>query len=101
MEPLLPFWPYLSAAAFVVAAIGYALRLLQERYTQARLERALFALGGEIPDWEKRARVLEDRADRAELEGDASGAANNRKQARRVRIVARRRLRSGRSALPS
>ncbi len=89
----------LAGLAAVSVAIGYALRLLQERYAQARLERTLFALGGEIPDWERAARKLEDEADRDEIE-DWSTASDKRQKAQRVRRVARRRLRTGRAALP-
>jgi hypothetical protein len=81
--------------------LGYAARVAQERYLQIRRERALQALSGELPDWEKRARELEDYADRSEIDGDPQRAKVSRKKAARMRRVALRRLGRGRAALPS
>lgn len=81
--------------------LGYAARVAQERYLQLGRQRALQALSGELPDWEKRARDLEDHADRNEIDGDSSSAQVNRKKAARMRRVALRRLGRGRAALPS
>jgi len=52
--------PLLVAAG--AAALGYVARVLVERYIHGRRERVLRALGGELPDWEKRARELETEA---------------------------------------
>lgn len=81
--------------------LGYAARVAQERYLQLRRERVVQALRGELPDWEKRARDLEDWADRDEIEGNPKNAKTNRKKAARMRRVALRRLGRGRTALPS
>jgi len=80
--------------------LGYAARAAQEHYLQRRRERALQALSGELPDWEKRSRDLEDHADRDEIEGNLTSARVCRKKAARMRRVALRRLGRGRAALP-
>jgi hypothetical protein len=85
--------PLLSYLACL--ALGYALRLLHERYIQARREQVLTALGGELPEWEKRARALEDEADRDEIDGRDHTAHDERKKAARIRRVAMRRIRRG------
>src|SRR5262245_10870645 len=82
---------------------GFAANTLVERFQHYRLsvrERAFYALGGEVPDWELRARSLEDQADRREIDGNGSLASSDRAEAQRTRRVARRRLRQGRPALP-
>lgn len=86
--------------ACVLVLLGYGARVAHEVYLQSRRERALHALGGELPDWEKRARDLEDWADRAEIDGDSKSAKDNRRKAARMRRVARRRLGRGRNAIP-
>lgn len=87
--------------ACVLVLLGYGARLAHEVYLQSRRERALHALGGELPDWEKRARDLEDSADRDEIDGHPKSARDSRRKAARLRRVARRRLGHGRAALPT
>jgi hypothetical protein len=83
------------------ALLGYVARVSQERYLQLRRERVIQALRGELPDWEKHARALEDSADRYEINDAPESAKADRRKAARMRRVALRRLRLGRSALPS
>ena len=81
-------------------ALGYGACLIVGRLQQQHRERAIRALGGELPDWELRARKLEDEADRHEIENMHMIASDRRTKARLLRRVARRRLRQGLPALP-
>lgn len=85
---------------FVAWALGYGACVLVEWLRQRHRELALRGLTGELPDWEKRARELEDSADRNEIEGNHSSAKEGRRKAQRMRRVARRRLSLGRAAIP-
>lgn len=45
-----------------VCALGYVGRIFVERLQWRHRERVLRALGGKLPDWEEKARALEDMA---------------------------------------
>lgn len=80
----------------VSVVLGYGLRVLVERATERRRERVLRALGGKLPDWELRARALEDQSDAEALQGYSGIAASRQRDADLVRRLGRKRARERR-----
>lgn len=77
--------------AFLCGGLGYLLRVVQEELARRRHERALHALGGNLPDWEMRARELEAHAQRQSLVGKYYHARTMRAHADQERARGRRR----------
>ena len=87
------------------AAIGYGVRVLVERYEQRARERVVRVLagdGGELPDWEVKARELDDlahryasRTDKFPTDVDMGAASRLRREADVTRKRGRQRDRQG------
>jgi hypothetical protein len=72
----------LSVAACAACVLcGYVVRYLHERQLRSRRERVLRALGGQLPDWERNARNLEDQVQVEAMHGHWDNARRLRREA--------------------